>query len=188
MRIFVIGAGQVGSTIVEALHDEHAVTVFDIDPARLTALSHRFDVVTVEGNGASRATLHDAGIAQRGPRHRVHVAGRAEHHRRDARPKARTTRADDRPHVQRRVPRALARAPAGRRLRRLVRARSGARGHDDDRRPRRAADGRLRRGAGADRRVRRRGGRRARTSSALPSRTRRSRPTRRSRASSATAG
>jgi trk system potassium uptake protein TrkA len=63
MRIFVIGAGQVGSTIVEALHDEHAVTVFDIDPARLTALSYRFDVVTVEGNGASRRTLHDAGIA-----------------------------------------------------------------------------------------------------------------------------
>ena len=98
------------------------------------------------------------GHRARGPRHRVHVAGRAEHHRRDARPKARTTRADDRPHVERRVPRAMAGAPAGRRLRRLVRARGGARGHDDDRRPRRAADGRLRRGAGADRRVRRRGG------------------------------
>ena len=55
MRIFVIGAGQVGSTIVEALHDEHSVTVFDIDPARVTALSYRYDVVTVEGNGASRA-------------------------------------------------------------------------------------------------------------------------------------
>jgi trk system potassium uptake protein TrkA len=63
MKIFVIGAGQVGSTIVEALHDEHTITVFDIDPARLTALSYRFDVVTVEGNGASRRTLHDAGIA-----------------------------------------------------------------------------------------------------------------------------
>ena len=63
MRIFVIGAGQVGSTIVEALHHEHAITAFDIDPARLTALSYRYDVVTVEGNGASRATLHDAGIA-----------------------------------------------------------------------------------------------------------------------------
>ena len=33
VKIFVIGAGQVGSTIVEALHDEHDVTVIDLDPA-----------------------------------------------------------------------------------------------------------------------------------------------------------
>ncbi|HEU6445127.1 MAG TPA: Trk system potassium transporter TrkA [Gaiellaceae bacterium] len=64
MRIFVIGAGQVGSTIVEALHDEHDITVFDLDPARLNHLSHRFDVVTVEGNGASRRTLQEAGVAE----------------------------------------------------------------------------------------------------------------------------
>ncbi|MDQ3822092.1 MAG: Trk system potassium transporter TrkA [Actinomycetota bacterium] len=62
MRIFVIGAGQVGTTIVEALHDEHNLTVFDLDTSRLSALSYRFDVATVEGDGASRRALQQAGI------------------------------------------------------------------------------------------------------------------------------
>jgi Trk K+ transport system NAD-binding subunit len=37
VKVFVIGAGQVGSTIVEALQDEHEVTVVDLDRARLNA-------------------------------------------------------------------------------------------------------------------------------------------------------
>jgi trk system potassium uptake protein len=61
MRIFVIGAGQVGATVVEALHDEHDITVFDLDAARLSALSYRFDVTTVEADGASRKALQEAG-------------------------------------------------------------------------------------------------------------------------------
>ena len=64
MRIIVIGAGQVGTTIVEALHDEHELTVVDLDTTRLSALSHRFDVVTVEGNGGSRRTLQEARVAE----------------------------------------------------------------------------------------------------------------------------
>ena len=63
MNIFVIGAGQVGATIVQALHDEHELTVFDLDGERLAAISQRYDVHTVEGNGASRRVLADAGIA-----------------------------------------------------------------------------------------------------------------------------
>ena len=63
MKIFVVGAGQVGMAVVEALHGEHDVTVLDLDVARLQALSFRFDVVTVHGNGASRRVLRDAGIA-----------------------------------------------------------------------------------------------------------------------------
>ena len=63
MRIIVIGAGQVGTTIVEALHGEHDLVVIDLEPSRLAALSHRFDVATLEGNGASRRTLQEAGIA-----------------------------------------------------------------------------------------------------------------------------
>lgn len=62
MRVFVIGAGQVGATIVDALHDEHDLTIFDLDPARLTPLAYRYDVSTVEGNGASRRVLADAGV------------------------------------------------------------------------------------------------------------------------------
>jgi trk system potassium uptake protein TrkA len=63
MRIVIIGAGQVGSTVVEALHDEHDLTVIDVDAARLSALSYRYDVTTVEGNGASRRVLQEAGIS-----------------------------------------------------------------------------------------------------------------------------
>jgi trk system potassium uptake protein TrkA len=62
MKIYVVGAGQVGSTIVEALHDEHDLTVIDIDQARLAALGSRFDVATYEGNGASRRVLQEVGI------------------------------------------------------------------------------------------------------------------------------
>jgi trk system potassium uptake protein TrkA len=62
MQILVIGAGQVGSTIVEALHAEHKVTVVDLEPARLAGLANRFDVGIVTGNGASRDILQEAGI------------------------------------------------------------------------------------------------------------------------------
>jgi trk/ktr system potassium uptake protein len=62
VRIFVIGAGQVGSTIVEALHDEHELTVMDLDPSRLSPLAYRYDVATVEGSGASRRALAAAGV------------------------------------------------------------------------------------------------------------------------------
>jgi trk system potassium uptake protein len=63
MKIFIIGAGQVGSTIVEALHGEHELTVVDEDASRLEALSSRFDIGTVAGNGTSRRVLEDAGLA-----------------------------------------------------------------------------------------------------------------------------
>ena len=64
MKIFIIGAGQVGVTIVEALHDEHELTVFDLDEQRLAAISQRYDIHTVEGNGASRRVLANAGITE----------------------------------------------------------------------------------------------------------------------------
>jgi trk system potassium uptake protein len=63
VKIFIIGAGQVGVTIVDALHDEHELTVLDLDEERLAAISQRYDIHTVEGNGASRRVLSDAGIA-----------------------------------------------------------------------------------------------------------------------------
>jgi len=62
VKIFVVGAGQVGVAVVEALYEEHDVTVLDVDGGRLQALAHRFDVVTVHGNGASRRTLREAGV------------------------------------------------------------------------------------------------------------------------------
>jgi len=64
MKIVVVGAGQVGTTIVEALHNEHDLAVIDLDGPRLTALSYRYDIRAVEGNGASRRVLQDAGIGE----------------------------------------------------------------------------------------------------------------------------
>jgi trk system potassium uptake protein TrkA len=64
VRIFVIGAGQVGSTIAAALHEEHELTVMDVDRAKLEALAYAYDVATVEGNGSSRHALASAGIAR----------------------------------------------------------------------------------------------------------------------------
>lgn len=63
MKIVIVGAGQVGSTIVEALHGEHDLTVVDTVAERLEALAYRFDVSTVEGNGASRKVMQQAGVA-----------------------------------------------------------------------------------------------------------------------------
>jgi trk system potassium uptake protein TrkA len=62
VRIFVIGAGQVGVAIVEALHEEHDITVLDTEQARLQTLAGRFDVATYEGDGTSRRDLAEAGI------------------------------------------------------------------------------------------------------------------------------
>jgi trk system potassium uptake protein TrkA len=62
MRIVIVGAGQVGSTIVEALHAEHDLSVIDVVRERLEPLAYRYDVRTIEANGASRKALDDAGV------------------------------------------------------------------------------------------------------------------------------
>jgi trk/ktr system potassium uptake protein len=64
VKVFVVGAGQVGSTVVEALHDEHDVTVIDLEPARLTPLAYRYDVRTIEADGTSRRALAEAGARE----------------------------------------------------------------------------------------------------------------------------
>ena len=63
VRVFLIGAGQVGSTVVEALHEDHELTVLDNEPSRLHAIASHFDVAIYEGDGTSRKDLAAAGIA-----------------------------------------------------------------------------------------------------------------------------
>ncbi len=63
MRIVVLGAGNVGTALVDALHEEHDLTVIDLDANRLLALAQRYDVRTVEGNGTTRPVLREAGVA-----------------------------------------------------------------------------------------------------------------------------
>ena len=62
MKIVVLGAGNVGRAVVEALHSQHDMTVIDVDDARLTPLADRYDVRTVEGNGTTKRVMRDAGI------------------------------------------------------------------------------------------------------------------------------
>jgi trk system potassium uptake protein TrkA len=64
VRIVVVGAGQIGRTVIERLHGEHELTVVDLDAARLNALTYRYDVRTVQGNGASRRVLQEAGVPE----------------------------------------------------------------------------------------------------------------------------
>ena len=63
VKIIVVGAGQVGSTIVEALHSEHDLTVIDTVRERLEPLAYRYDIVTIEANGASRRAIQQAGTS-----------------------------------------------------------------------------------------------------------------------------
>jgi trk/ktr system potassium uptake protein len=63
VKVFVIGAGQVGVTIVEALHEDHELTILDSEGSRLQALTGRFDVAVFEGDGTSRKDLSAAGVA-----------------------------------------------------------------------------------------------------------------------------
>ncbi len=61
MKVLVIGAGQVGTAVVAALHGAHDVTVLELDPDRLSSISYRFDVLPVQGSGTARADLLRAG-------------------------------------------------------------------------------------------------------------------------------
>jgi trk system potassium uptake protein len=62
VRVFVIGAGQVGATVVEALHADHDLTVVDTEQPRLSAVAYHYDVATFRGDGTSRRDLSEAGI------------------------------------------------------------------------------------------------------------------------------
>ena len=62
LNVLVIGAGEVGSRIVEQLHGDHSVTVVDADPDRLRTFAGSADVLTIAGDGASRRVLKEAGV------------------------------------------------------------------------------------------------------------------------------
>ena len=62
MKIVILGAGQVGSTVAESLVSEaNDITVVDTEPVRLKRLQDRLDLRTVTGNAAHPAVLEQAG-------------------------------------------------------------------------------------------------------------------------------
>jgi len=62
MRIVIVGAGEVGSTVAASLADGHEVVVIDLDSDRVDTLTYSLDVLAVEGDGSSLGTLREAGI------------------------------------------------------------------------------------------------------------------------------
>ena len=62
MRIVILGAGQVGSSVAENLVSEaNDITVIDTSAERLRQLQDRFDLRTVTGNAAHPSVLEEAG-------------------------------------------------------------------------------------------------------------------------------
>jgi trk system potassium uptake protein TrkA len=65
MKIIILGAGQVGSSLATVLSHEtrNSVTVVDTDAAALSRLQERLDIRTVQGYGAQPSVLGEAGAA-----------------------------------------------------------------------------------------------------------------------------
>jgi trk system potassium uptake protein len=62
MRVIVLGAGHVGRAVVEALYQEHDLTVIDVDTRCLAEFADRYDVRTVQGDGTTRGVVRKAGV------------------------------------------------------------------------------------------------------------------------------
>ena len=63
MKIVILGAGQVGSTVAAALvHEDNDITIIDIDQGRLKALQDQMDIRCVHGHASHPKVMERAGI------------------------------------------------------------------------------------------------------------------------------
>ncbi|MEA3292029.1 MAG: Trk system potassium transporter TrkA [Pseudomonadota bacterium] len=62
MKIAILGAGQVGTSMAEILSDDNDVTLVDLDPGALAGLQDRLDIRTVQGSASHPEVLEQAGI------------------------------------------------------------------------------------------------------------------------------
>ncbi len=63
MNIIIVGDGKVGAALAGQLSQEdHNVTIIDSDPVVISESTETLDVMAVVGNGASMATLREAGV------------------------------------------------------------------------------------------------------------------------------
>ena len=60
MRITICGAGQVGTTLIQQLSNDHEITIIDTDAEKLKKLSDRFDINGLLGSAASPSVLKQA--------------------------------------------------------------------------------------------------------------------------------
>ncbi|WP_336001936.1 Trk system potassium transporter TrkA [Halorientalis halophila] len=63
MRVIIVGAGQVGSSIAQSLASDHDVVVIDTDGERVDELTYSHDVLPIQGDGTELEVLEEAGIA-----------------------------------------------------------------------------------------------------------------------------
>jgi trk system potassium uptake protein TrkA len=65
MKIIILGAGQVGTSVLASLASEaNDIVVVDSQPALLKDLQDRYDIATVQGNAAHPTVLERAGAAE----------------------------------------------------------------------------------------------------------------------------
>ncbi|MBQ1657052.1 MAG: NAD-binding protein, partial [Rhodocyclaceae bacterium] len=65
MKIIILGAGQVGSSVAESLVSENNdITLVDTSRQQLELMRERFELRTICGNGASPSILHEAGAKE----------------------------------------------------------------------------------------------------------------------------
>lgn len=63
LRIIIVGCGKVGSTLVDQLCREgHDITIIDTNVDKIHELTNLYDIMGVEGNGASHSVQKEAGI------------------------------------------------------------------------------------------------------------------------------
>ena len=62
VRVIIVGAGQVGSSIAADLADTHDIVVVDRDGDRIEEMTYSHDVLAVHGDGTSLSTLDEVGL------------------------------------------------------------------------------------------------------------------------------
>ncbi|MBP5181037.1 MAG: Trk system potassium transporter TrkA [Clostridiales bacterium] len=64
LKILIVGAGKVGTTLVQQLSMEgHDITIIDKDASKVNDLTTTYDVMGCVGNGASYLILQEAGVS-----------------------------------------------------------------------------------------------------------------------------
>jgi len=64
MRIVIVGAGEVGTTIASSLSSDHDIILIDIDESHVDQLKYELDVLTFAGDGTTIQTLEAAQITK----------------------------------------------------------------------------------------------------------------------------
>jgi trk system potassium uptake protein TrkA len=64
MRVVIIGAGEVGTSIAASLAADHEVVVVDADPDRAEEVKYEYDVLTITGDGTTSPTLETAEVGR----------------------------------------------------------------------------------------------------------------------------